>query len=57
LRSDRSETTNLAGRHTAKVQELAALWQKCEDQLRQQAGPPEPKKTPAKKPRKQARKE
>jgi len=57
LRNDRSETTNLAERHPAKVQELAALWQKCEDQFRQQAGPPEPKKTPAKKPRKQARKE
>jgi arylsulfatase len=49
LRNDRSETTNLAERHPAKVQELAALWQKCEDQFRQQAGPPEPKKIPAKK--------
>jgi arylsulfatase len=44
LRTDRSETNNLAGRYPAKVEELARLWQAREDEFRRQAGPPEPNK-------------
>ena len=36
------------------MKELAELWQKCEDQFRQQAGPPEPKDKGAKKQKKRA---
>ncbi len=35
---------NLADQHPGKVKELAELWQKCESQFRQQAGPLEPQK-------------
>jgi len=40
LRTDRCESKNLADRYPDKAAEMAALWQKCEDRFRQQAGPP-----------------
>ena len=40
LKADRCESKNLAEQHPDKVAEMSALWQKCEDQFRQQAGPP-----------------
>jgi len=40
LNTDRCESKNLADRHPDKVTEMSALWQKCEDKFRQQAGPP-----------------
>lgn len=40
LKADRCESTDLASRHPEKVHEMAALWQKCEDTFREQAGPP-----------------
>jgi len=39
LRADRSETKDLAAANPGKVQELAELWQKCEDQFQRDAGP------------------
>jgi arylsulfatase len=52
LRADRCEMKNLAPQYPDKVKELAQLWQKYEDQFRQQAGPPEPGDVPAKKAKK-----
>lgn len=40
LESDRCESKNLADQHPQKVREMAALWQKYEDEFREQAGPP-----------------
>jgi arylsulfatase len=44
LKTDRCESKNLADRYPDKVAEMSGLWRKCEDQFRQQAGPP-PAKT------------
>ncbi len=56
LRSDRCEMHNLAAQQPDKVKQLSTLWQQCEDQFRQQAGPPEPKPAKKAKPGKQAKK-
>ncbi len=40
LKTDRCELKNLVSRYPEKVAEMSALWQKCEDQFRRQAGPP-----------------
>jgi arylsulfatase A-like enzyme len=40
IRTDRCELKNLAGQHPDKVAQMSRLWQRCEDQFRQQAGPP-----------------
>jgi arylsulfatase len=48
LRVDRGETKNFAATHPDRVRQLEALWRRCDDQFRQQAGAPEPKKSPAK---------
>ena len=40
LKTDRCESKNLANNHPDKVREMSALWQKCEDEFRQQAGLP-----------------
>ena len=53
LSRDRCEVQDLAVAQPERVRQLAELWQKCEDQFRQQAGPPEPKKPAAKKPKAQ----
>lgn len=45
LGTDRSETKNLAGAHPEKVRQLEKLWERCETEFRQQAGPP-PAKAP-----------
>jgi arylsulfatase len=39
LRTDRSETQDLAAEHPGKVRELGELWQNCEDQFQRDAGP------------------
>jgi len=44
VKTDRCESKNLADRYPDKVAEMSGLWRKCEDQFRQQAGPP-PAKT------------
>ena len=44
LKADRCESRNLADRLPDKVAQMSALWQKCENQFRRQAGPP-PAKT------------
>jgi arylsulfatase len=44
LRTDRCEQKDLAEQHPDRVREMSALWQKCEDEFRRQAGPP-PEKT------------
>jgi arylsulfatase len=54
LSRDRGEVQNLAAAQPERVRQLAELWQKCEDQFRQQAGPPDPKKPAAKKPKPKA---
>jgi arylsulfatase A-like enzyme len=46
LKTDRCEQKNLADRHPDRVREMAAQWQKCEDEFRRQAGPP-PEEKPA----------
>jgi len=46
LRADRCEAKNRAADYPDKVHDLSALWQKCEDRFRAQAGPP-PEKKPA----------
>ncbi len=51
LKTDRCESRNLAVAHPEKVAEMSALWQKCEDRFRQQAGPPPQEKGPGKKQR------
>ncbi len=48
LRTDRSETKNLAAAHPDQVRQLEALWRQCDDQFRQQANVPERTKSPAK---------
>jgi len=53
LHTDRCEMKNLAEQQPERVKQLAELWQKCEDQFRQQAGPPEPGMEKTKKERKQ----
>ena len=40
LKTDRCESNNLADKHPDKVSEMSALWQKCEEEFRQQAGLP-----------------
>jgi arylsulfatase A-like enzyme len=40
LKIDRCESKNLATEHPDNVARMSALWQKCEDRFRQQAGPP-----------------
>ena len=40
LKTNRCESKNVADKHPEKVSEMSALWQKCEDRFRQQAGPP-----------------
>jgi len=40
LKTDRCESKNVANQHPDKVAEMSRLWQKCEDEFRQQAGPP-----------------
>lgn len=40
IRKDRCEQHDLAAQHPDKVRDLAARWQKCEDEFRRQAGPP-----------------
>jgi len=40
LKTDRCESKNLADKHPDKVHVMSALWQKCEDEFRQQAGLP-----------------
>jgi arylsulfatase A-like enzyme len=54
LRTDRCEMNDLAQQQPDKVKQLAELWQKYEDQFRQQAGPPEPKAKSARKQKKRA---
>jgi arylsulfatase len=49
LREDRCELNDRAREHPAKLQELTALWQRCEADFLQQAGPPAPRKQGAKK--------
>ena len=49
LKADRRESRNLADRYPQRVREMAALWQKHEDEFRRQAGPPPQKKRPARK--------
>jgi len=44
LKSDRCESVNVAGKHPEKAKELSALWQRCEDQFRKQAGPRPPRR-------------
>lgn len=51
LRTDRCELKDLAAQQPDKVRQLAELWQQREDQFRQQAGPPDPAKKAAKKPK------
>lgn len=52
LKADRCESKDLASQHPDRVREMSQRWQKCEDEFRQQAGPPEEKgkrrKQPAK---------
>jgi arylsulfatase len=52
LKADRSELRNLADQQPDQVKQMAKLWQQCEDQFRQQAGPPEPAPKSARKPKK-----
>jgi len=40
LRTDRCESKNLADKYPDKVAQMAAFWQKCEDEFRAQAGLP-----------------
>jgi arylsulfatase len=40
LKADRCESRDLADQYPEKVREMAALWQKCENKFREQAGPP-----------------
>ncbi len=40
LKTDRCEQKNLAQRYPDRVREMSARWQTCEDEFRQQAGPP-----------------
>jgi arylsulfatase A-like enzyme len=40
LKTDRCEQKNLAGPYPDRVREMSAQWQRCEDEFRQQAGPP-----------------
>jgi len=47
LGSDRSETNNVAAAHPERVRQLEQLWQRCEEEFRQQAGPPPAKASKA----------
>lgn len=49
LKTDRCEMKDLSRERPEKVEQFSALWQKCEDQFREQAGPAEAAKQPAKK--------
>lgn len=50
IAADRIESENLASKHPDKVEQLSALWQSCEDQFREQAGPAEPLNPPKRRP-------
>lgn len=50
LGTDRCEMKNLAEQQPDRVKQLAELWQRCEEQFRQQAGPAEPAPQAARKP-------
>jgi arylsulfatase len=47
LKTDRCEAKDRAADYPDRVHKLSALWQKCEDGFRAQAGPP-PEKKPQK---------
>ena len=55
LKSDRCEAKNLADKYPDRVREMSALWQKCEDRFRAQAGPPPAPKSKAKNQKSKAR--
>ena len=52
LRTDRSETKNLAAEYPGKVAELSELWTRCENQFREDAGPVVSPPEAARKPKK-----
>jgi hypothetical protein len=48
LTTDRCESNDLAKQHPEKVREMSAMWEKCEKDFREQAGPADPPTKPAK---------
>jgi arylsulfatase A-like enzyme len=50
IKTDRCESNNLVDKYPDKVRDMSALWQKCEDEFRREAGPPPKRKQRRRKP-------